>query len=217
MADGLWQTACGRRPVADGLWLLPALERRRDSIERIHGRLRTSVRKAQGPTGSPSAAVLDSQSVRTPDQAGVRGYDAGQKIKGRKRHLLVDTLGLVLAVQVTPASVQDREGAVSLLSGCSFLYHWLACIWADRGYAGKRVAWVKALRPFGRLHLDIVRRSDKAEGFQLLPKRWMVERTFGWLVKSRRLRLDDEVKTTHREAMIPLAMIRLMLKRLASS
>ena len=99
----------------------------------------------------------------------MRGYDAGKKIKGRKRH------------------------------------------------PGKRVTWVKALRPFGRLHLDIVRRSDKAEGFKLLPKRWMVERTFGWLVKSRRLRLNYEVKTTHREAMIPLAMIRLMLKRLASS
>ena len=86
-----------------------------------------------------------------------------------------------------------------------------ACIWADSGYAGKLVAWVKALRPFGRRHLDIVRRRDKAEGFKLLPKRWIVERTFGWLVKSRRLRLDYEVKTTHSEAMIQLAMFRLVL------
>ena len=116
----------------------------------------------------PSAAVLDSQSVRTPDQAGVRGHDAGKKIQGRKRHLLVDTLGLRLAVQVTPASVQDRQGAVSLLPGCYFLDHWLACIWADSGDAGKLVTWVKALRPFGRLHLDIVRRSDQAKGFKLL-------------------------------------------------
>ena len=205
--DAPWQTAYGyfRRWSGEGL------------IERIHERLRAAVRQAEGHTASASAAVLESQSVRPPDQAGVRGYDAGKKINGRKRHLLVDTLGLVLAVQVTPASVQDRDGAVSLLSGCSFLDHWLACIWADSGYAGKLVAWVKALRPFGRLHLEIVRRSDKAAGFKLLPKRWIVERTFGWLVKSRRLRLDYEVKTTHSEALIQLAMIRIMLRRLASS
>ena len=118
------------------------------------------MRQAQGRTVCPLAAVRESQCVRTPDQASVRGCDVGQKIQGRKRHLLVATLGLVLALHVTPASVQDREGAVSLLSACSFLDHWLACIWADSGYAGKLVAWVKALRPFVRRHLDIVRRSD---------------------------------------------------------
>ena len=200
-----WQTVYGyfRRWTREGL------------IEKVHERLREALRRAEGRRGCPSAAVLDSQSVRTPDQAGERGYDAGKKIKGRKRHLLVDTLGLLLAVKVTPANVQDREGARTLLSACYFLYHWLACIWADSGYSGQLVAWVKALRPFGRLHLEIVRRGAAVKGFKLLPKRWIVERTFGWLVKSRRLRLDYEVKTAHSEAMIQLAMIRLMLKRLA--
>ena len=202
-----WQTVYGyfRRWTREGL------------IERIHERLRDAVRRAEGRQACPSAAVLDSQSVRTPDQAGGRGYDAGKKIKGRKRHVLVDTLGLLLAVKVTPANVQDREGARTLLSACYFLYHWLACIWAESGYSGKLVPWVKALRPFGKLHLEIVRRNAEGKGFKLLPKRWIVERTFGWLVKSRRLRLDYEVKTTHSEAMIQLAMIRIMLKRLAST
>jgi putative transposase len=124
-----WQTIYGyfRRWSGGGL------------IERIHDRLRETLRRADGSVIWPTAAVLDSQSVRTPDTAGERGYDAGKKLKGRKRHLLVDTLGLVLAVKVTPANVQDRDGARTLLSACYFLYRWLACIWADSGYAGALV------------------------------------------------------------------------------
>ena len=154
-----WQTVYGyfRRWTREGL------------IESIHDRLRAAVRRADGRAVCPSAAVLESQSVRTPDPAGERGYDAGKKIKGRKRHVLVDTLGLLLAVQVTPANVQDREGARTLLSAGYFLYRWLACIRADSGYSGQLVAWVKALRPSGRLHLEIVRRNAEIKGFKLSP------------------------------------------------
>ena len=127
----------------------------------------------------------------------------------------MDTLGLILGVKVTPASVQDRDGAVLLLASLYLLFGRLQIIWADGGYAGALVAWVKGLRPFGKLHLDIVRRSDDAKGFQLVKKRWIVERTFSWLYKSRRLSRDYEQRPDHSESHIYLCMSRLMLKRLA--
>ena len=140
--------------------------------------LRVKVRVADGRKPSPTAAILDSQSVKGAEQGGEAiGYDAGKKIGGRKRHILVDTLGMLLGVCVSSASVQDRDGAVHLLAGLYLLFGRLQTIWADGGYAGTLVAWVKGLRPFGRLHLEIVRRSDDAKGFQLVRKRWIVERT----------------------------------------
>jgi len=164
---------------------------------------------------SPTAAILDSQSVKTAEQGGVSGYDAGKKIKGRKRHLLVDTLGLLLGVCVTSAAVQDRDGARELLRKVWFIFGRLQVIWADGGYAGQLLGWVKALRPWGKLHLEIVKRSDTAKGFALVRKRWIVERTFAWLYQRRRLVRDYERRTDHSEAFIYIAMIGLMTKRLA--
>ena len=142
--------------------------------------------------------------------------DAGKKIGGRKRHVLVDTLGLILGVRVTSAAVQDRDGAATLLSILYLLFAGRQIIWADGGYAGDLVAWVKGLRSCGRLHLDIVRRGDDAKGFQLVKKRGIVERTFRWLYKSPRWSRDYEQRVDHSESHIYVCMCRLMLKRLAS-
>ena len=202
---GPWSTIYDvyRRWVQSGVW------------EKLHDTLRSKVRQAAGKTPQPTAAILDSQTVKVGDQGGPSGYDAGKKTKGRKRHILVDTLGLLLAVYVGPADEQDREGARSLLSRVIGWFGRLQKIWADGGYAGELVAWVKALRPCGGLHLDIVRRDPQAAGFAVLPKRWIVERTLGWFVKQRRLVRDYEVNTTHSEAMLYVAMSVLMLRRLA--
>lgn len=181
----------------------------------IHDTLRDYVRYTEGRNVAPTAAIVDSQSVKTPDQAGERGYDAGKKIKGRKRHVAVDCLGLILAMGITPAATQDRDAAKPLIKTLVKLFGRLQIIWADGGYLGSLVRWVKALRPYGKLRLDIVRRSDAAKGFTVLPKRWIVERTFGWFVKSRRLCRDYEVRLDHSEAMLRICMIRLMLRRLA--
>jgi putative transposase len=202
---GPWQTVYGyfRTWSQDWSWIF------------IHDALRDWVRKTQGRKVAPTAAIVDSQSVKTPDQAGERGYDAGKKISGRKRHVVVDCLGLILALMITPAAVQDRDAARPLIQMLVSLYGRLQVIWADAGYLGALVGWVKQLRPFGKLRLEIVRRCDSVKGFKVLPKRWIVERTFGWLFKSRRLCRDYEVRLDHSEAMIRICMIRLMVRRLA--
>jgi len=153
--------------------------------------------------------------VRTTEQGGVRGYDAGKKVVGRKRHLLVDTLGLILLVKVHPANVQDRDGAKLVLAALATRFGWLRCIWADGGYAGALVEWVRALRPRGGLRLEIVKHRTKLSTFKLLPRRWVVERTFGWLGRSRRLSKDYEHSVESSEAFLCLAMLRIMLRRLA--
>ncbi len=174
------------------------------------------MRKSEGRAVAPTATIVDSQSVKTPDQAGERGYDAGKKISGRKRHVAVDCLGLILFMMITPASVQDRDAARPLIQALVSLYGRLQIIWADGGYLGALVNWVKQLRPFGKLKLEIVRRCDQVRGFKVLPKRWIVERTFGWFSKSRRLCRDYEVRLDHSEAMVRICMIRLMVRRLAA-
>jgi putative transposase len=201
-----WPTVYGyyRRWTQDWTWTF------------IHDALRDWLRKTEGRNVAPTAAIVDSQSVKTPDQAGERGYDAGKKIKGRKRHVAVDSLGLILALMITGAQVQDRDAAKSLIGGLVKTFGRLQIIWADGGYLGTLVQWVKALRPFGKLRLEIVRRCDQTKGFKVLPKRWIVERTFGWLFKSRRLCRDYEVRLDHSEAMIRISMIRLMVRRLAN-
>jgi putative transposase len=180
--------------------------------ERVHDTLRRRARKAAGRDPEPSAGLLDSQSVKVTDQAGPRGFDAGKQVKGRKRHLLVDTLGLLLAVVVTAASVQDRDGAKCLLHGVVGRLPRLAHLWADGAYGGDLIAWVA--RTCGWI-LEIVQRPANAVGFVLLPRRWVVERTFGWLGHFRRLRKDYEVLPEPSAALIRIAMIGLMVHRLA--
>jgi putative transposase len=147
---------------------------------------------------------------------GPRGYDAGKKVSGRKRHLLVDTLGLLIAVVVHPANVQDRDGARKLLGILASAWKSVRLIWADGAYAGTLLDWVRSLRQRNRVELEIVKRSDDVKGFKVLPRRWVVERTFGWLGRQRRLSKDYEYRTDTSEAMIHVAMIGLMLRRLAT-
>ena len=204
---GPWQTVYGYFRIWSQDW----------TWEFIHNVLRDCVRKAEGRKVAPSAAIVDSQSVKTPDQAGARGYDAGKKISGRKRHVAVDCLGLILAIMITPAAMQDRIAAQPLIKALVSTYGRLQIIWADGGYLGTLLHWVKHLRPFGKLRLEVVRRCDNVKGFKVLPRRWVVERTFGWLFKSRRLCRDYEVRLDHSEAMIRICMIRLMVRRLAAA
>jgi transposase len=146
----------------------------------------------------------------------VRGYDAGKKVMGRKRHLLVDTLGLILHVVVHSAAIQDRDGARLVLPILQQRFGWLRCIFVDGGYAGALVAWVKELLPRRGLNLEIVKRSNADKHrFAILPRRWVVERTFGWLSKFRRLAKDYEFRTDNSETMILIAATRLMLARFA--
>lgn len=182
--------------------------------ERINGCLRALARAAQGKRSRPTAASLDSQSVKSDPHGGAVGYDAAKKIKGRKRHLLVDTLGLVLAVLVTPASTPERAGAQALLARALGWLHWLRRLWVDSGYDGAPFArWVKTLRP--KLEVEVVARLAAQNGFRVLPRRWVVERTFGWLMRHRRLVRDYERTESSAEAWVYIAMIRIQLRRLA--
>lgn len=181
--------------------------------ERINAALRTELRIANGREPEPSAAILDSQSVKITETPGVRGYDAGKKVKGRKRHILVDTTGLLLMVVVHTADIQDRDGARPVLEQVQGKFSRLKLIWADAGYSGKLVEWVK--RTCGWV-LEIVKRRDNIREFQVLPHRWIVERTFGWLGRYRRLSKDYEGLTESSQALIYAAMIRIMIKRIAN-
>jgi len=182
--------------------------------ESINARLRAHVRETHGKRCRPTAAILDSQSVKSDPHGGVVGYDAGKQIKGRKRHLLVDTLGLVLGIAVTPASTTDRDGAQALLSRVLGWFTWLRLLWVDGGYSGEAFAqWVQGIR--SKLVVQVVKRSDVTKGFRVLPRRWVVERTFGWLMRHRRLVRDYETSVSSAEAWAYIAMIRIQLRRLA--
>jgi transposase len=183
------------------------------TLDEVHDALRAQVRAAAGRNPAPSAAVIDSQSVRAADTVAraSRGWDNAKKVNGRKRHIAVDVLGLLLAVVVTPASVQDRDGARPLLwrlrAGCRRVQ----LVWADAGYAGKLVAWADTTV---HLAVEVVRKRDP-HAFEVLPRRWVVERTFAWISKHRRCVRDYERLPEHHEAMIKWAMIALMARRLA--
>src|SRR5690606_20373494 len=182
--------------------------------ESINARLRAHVRKGVGKRSRPTAAILDSQSVKSDPHGGEVGYDAGKRIKGRKRHLLVDTLGLILGIFVTPASTPEREGAQGLLERTLAWLTWLRLLWVDGGYAGDAFAqWIKNIRP--KLEVEVVKRSDDTSGFKVLPRRWVVERTFAWLMRHRRLVRDYETTETSAEAWAYIAMIRIQIRRLA--
>lgn len=165
----------------------------------------------------PTAAILDSQSVRTTRRGGVRGYDAGKKILGRKRHLLVDTDGLILKVRVHAADLQDRDGARLVMDQLDEPLDDLRLIWADGGYAGPKLqSWMRERFGERPLQLEIVKPVAQRQGFAVLPRRWVVERTFGWLHSFRRLSKDYEFRTDSSEAFIFIAAIQLLLRRLAS-
>lgn len=182
------------------------------TLDAIHSALREQVRVAAGHAAQPSAGILDSQTVKINDQAGPRGYDGGKHIRGRKRHVLVDTLGLLLGVVVTAASVSDPAGArqVALLTKPRFGR--LRQIWADSAYGGKLVGWVATWCGWA---LEIVAHLVAMHQFVVLKRRWVIERTFGWWNHYRRLSKDYEVQPFHSEAWILLAMTSLMLTRLA--
>jgi transposase len=173
------------------------------------------VREAAGRNASPSAGVIDSQSVKTTESGGPRGYDAGKKIKGRKRHLLTDTIGLPVAMIVHPADVQDRDGAPDLLASVRDAFPWLRHVFADGGYAGDKLK--DALADLGDWTIEIVKRSDSAQGFVLLPRRWVVERTLAWLNRNRRLAKDVEATIESSVTWLYIASVKLMSRRLAAA
>src|SRR6266508_753655 len=182
--------------------------------QRLTDRLRGRLRTALGRDRQPSAAIVGSESVKGADTVGAatRGFDGGKKINGRKRHIAVDVEGFLLAVVVTAAGVGDRMGAkllvIALLNTCTRL----TLIWADSGYDGKPLAdWVHAV---ARITLQVIKRTE-LHTFQVVPRRWVVERSFGWLLRYRRLVRDYERRPEHHEAMVYWATVMIMTRRLA--
>ena len=208
-----WKTVCHyfRAWRLAGVWL------------RLHGRLRGLCRRRAGRSAKPTAAIIDSQSAKTTDRGGAHGCDGGKKVNGRKRHLLVDTSGLVLCAQVHGANIADRDGARPLLEAAAARFAKLKHLWADAGYRGQLVAWIKEHLGWSvEVVLPPRRWGYYPEGvepppmpaFTVLKRRWVVERTFAWLGNYRRLSKDYEFLPATEENLIDLAMSRLMLRRL---
>ena len=173
-----------------------------------------AAREQAGREASPTAGIVDSQSVRTTESGGPKGYDAGKKVNGRKRHILVDTLGLLLVLVVHPANVQDRDGLALVCRRLRRRFPWLRLVLADGGYRGETAARVAAREG---LRLEVVTRPAGARGFAVPPRRWVVERTFGWMIRWRRLVRDYERRIDVSHAMILVAMGGNLIRRNAHS
>ncbi|WP_425834090.1 IS5 family transposase [Streptomyces fractus] len=209
-----WRAVPADFPAWDRVYAFFRRWRERGLIAELHDRLRGRARIAAGREPEPSAAVIDSQSVKADAVvgSGSRGYDGGKKINGRRRHLICDTLGLLLMIHVSAGDVTDRQAATDMLPALTGRFPTVTKLWADGGYTGTLITWALAV-----LHLvvTVVKRTDDLKGFAVLPRRWCVERSFAWLLRSRRLARDYERRPDSSEAMIQWSMTMLMIRRLA--
>ncbi|MGW2788160.1 IS5 family transposase [Streptomyces populi] len=209
-----WRAIPADFPPWDRVYVFFRRWRGHGLVKEFHARLRGRAREMAGRDPEPSAGVIDSQSIKADAVVGAdsRGFDGDKLINGRKRHVVVDTLGLLLGVMVTAADIGDRAAAHVLLAQVAAAHHWPALVWADGGYTGSLVEYCLAALA---LVLAIVKRSDDIRGFVVLPKRWIMERFFAHLMRSRCLVRDFERSTTSAEAMVYWPTTMFMTRRLA--
>ena len=214
-----WMTGCQWRalppcvPKASTVWYYFYRWRNEGLYERLLVALRGPVRELEGKLATATAGIIDAQSVKTTESGGPAGYDAGKNVKGRKRHVVVDTLGLPLVMQVHPANVQDRDGAPTVIAELRQAMPSVRTVWADGGYGGAKLA--TALASIADAPgLEIVPKPEGQQGFAVLPRRWVVEWFFGWLGRCRRLSKDFERTIASALAWLQLAVIRILLRRL---